>query len=435
MKKLLLSAGLIFCAFCATAQKGAGTSGGASGSSISAAGDFTLEVDHPGGQGARIKSQSSYSVVDVDGMGDASVRFKSDGVFQWMLWNFQDDFRIGKHGSLLNDPAIFIENDNNFVGIGDDNPLLRMHVFGGSESIGSATGFMAIGNDGSSHMNLDPNEIDSYLSSGEGTTLYLNYNAEAPVYIRDELNVIGFAGIGTTAPQEKLTVRDGDFLLETGSTDKVLIENSGSGSGGEITLNTNTGVKSIEIRASDGTGLAGEILMYDPSDNSKTMEIDGDWSGSGKSRIVVDELQITGGSDLSEYFDVLPSESSIEPGTVLSVSSDGSAKLEASKLAYDAKVVGVVSGANGVSTGLMLQQSGNEKTDGEYPVAIAGRVYVKAEASQGAIRPGDLLTSSAVEGYAQKVKRYKKAQGAIIGKALTGLDEGEGYVLVLLGVK
>jgi hypothetical protein len=73
--------------------------------------------------------------------------------------------------------------------------------------------------------------------------------------------------------------------------------------------------------------------------------------------------------------------------------------------------------------------------DGQYPVALAGRVYVMATHEGGFIRPGDLLTSSSTPGKAMKVKKLRKAQGAIIGKAMTSLDSEDGMVLVLVNLQ
>jgi hypothetical protein len=65
-------------------------------------------------------------------------------------------------------------------------------------------------------------------------------------------------------------------------------------------------------------------------------------------------------------------------------------------------------------------------------VALTGRVYCWADASNGPIEPGDLLTTSNTPGHAMKVANYAEAQGAIIGKAMTGLKEGKGLVMVLV---
>jgi hypothetical protein len=59
-------------------------------------------------------------------------------------------------------------------------------------------------------------------------------------------------------------------------------------------------------------------------------------------------------------------------------------------------------------------------------------VYVLADASNGAIKPGDLLTTSDTPGYAMKVTDYARAQGAILGKAMSGLGDGKGMVLMLV---
>ena len=65
-------------------------------------------------------------------------------------------------------------------------------------------------------------------------------------------------------------------------------------------------------------------------------------------------------------------------------------------------------------------------------VALTGRVYVLADASNGAIHPGDLLTTSRTPGHAMKVTDHTRGQGAILGKAMTGLSKGKGMVLVLV---
>ena len=51
--------------------------------------------------------------------------------------------------------------------------------------------------------------------------------------------------------------------------------------------------------------------------------------------------------------------------------------------------------------------------------ALSGRVYALADASNGAIKPGDLLTSSDIPGHCMKVTDSHLAQGAIIGKAMS----------------
>jgi hypothetical protein len=62
------------------------------------------------------------------------------------------------------------------------------------------------------------------------------------------------------------------------------------------------------------------------------------------------------------------------------------------------------------------------------PVALSGRVAVRADVSFGAIRAGDFLTSSPVPGVAMRAT----TAGPTLGMALEALSEGAGRVLVLV---
>lgn len=153
-------------------------------------------------------------------------------------------------------------------------------------------------------------------------------------------------------------------------------------------------------------------------------------------RTVTKVLQITGGSDLSEQFDVQAYRNRIQPapGMVVCIDAANPGELVVCGQAYSTVVAGVISGAGGVQPGMLMGQDGTP-ADGEHPVALTGRVYVQADASQGAIRPGDLLTTSATPGHAMKAADRDRAQGAILGKAMTALDEGTGLVLVLVSLQ
>ncbi len=61
-------------------------------------------------------------------------------------------------------------------------------------------------------------------------------------------------------------------------------------------------------------------------------------------------------------------------------------------------------------------------------VALAGRVPVKADASFGAIRPGDYLTSSPIPGVAMKAT----GPGPVVGTALEPLADGSGLIEVFV---
>ena len=143
-------------------------------------------------------------------------------------------------------------------------------------------------------------------------------------------------------------------------------------------------------------------------------------------------LEITGGADLSEWFDVRPERDCLPaPGMLVSIDAQRPGGLSISKEAYDRKIAGIISGAGGINPGMLMGQKGT-KADGASPVALNGRVYCWADASTGPIEPGDLLTSSDTHGHAMRASDCTKARGAILGKAMSRLKTGRGLVLVLV---
>jgi len=142
-----------------------------------------------------------------------------------------------------------------------------------------------------------------------------------------------------------------------------------------------------------------------------------------------DELQISGGADIAEPFDIKSPET-VRPGMVVAIDPENPGKLKVASKAYDRCVAGIVSGAGGVRPGVTMMQE--DLLDGGYPVALTGRVYALCDAAHGPVEPGDLLTTSATPGHAMKVTDYPKSQGTILGKAMTRLEKGTGLVLVLV---
>jgi len=144
--------------------------------------------------------------------------------------------------------------------------------------------------------------------------------------------------------------------------------------------------------------------------------------------LYVRTLTIMGGADLAEPFQV--SDKEIPQGSVVIIDEDAPGHLKLSAQPYDTKVAGVVSGANGVQPGIRMRQAG--VLDGTENIALTGRVYVRADAGSGPIRVGDLLTTSSTPGHAMRVTDGARAQGAILGKAMSSLAAGRGMVLVLV---
>ena len=139
-------------------------------------------------------------------------------------------------------------------------------------------------------------------------------------------------------------------------------------------------------------------------------------------------LTIRGGADLAEPFAM--SHQGVAPGMVVVIDAENPGKLRRSTAAYDRKVAGIVSGANGIHAGISMIDE--QQLEAGENVALSGRVFVKANTSGGAIAPGDLLTTSDIPGEAMKAADHSRAQGAILGKAMTALSKNDGTVLVLV---
>lgn len=193
-------------------------------------------------------------------------------------------------------------------------------------------------------------------------------------------------------------------------------------------------------------GSAGFVARNPVTGSIWTVGVDGAGSFSffhngvgGQSVVSMPVLQITGGSDIAEPYDVAPAVSGDEeilprPGMVVSIDAERIGKLKVAAKAYDAAVAGIISGANGVATGMTLTQAGTA-AHGELPVAKVGRVWVYADAdANGPITAGDLLTTSETPGHAMRAEAGKAA-GSALGKAMSPLKEGKGMVLVLVGLQ
>ncbi len=144
---------------------------------------------------------------------------------------------------------------------------------------------------------------------------------------------------------------------------------------------------------------------------------------------VTGDIRLTN-ADCAEDFDV-DGAVTLEPGTVIILGHEGG--LSTSHKAYDKCVAGVISGAGDYKPGIVLdkqQAMGNRQ-----PVALLGKVYCKVDATCGSIGVGDLLTTSDTPGHAMKVLDSTRALGAIIGKALRPLKEGQGLIPILIALQ
>jgi len=91
---------------------------------------------------------------------------------------------------------------------------------------------------------------------------------------------------------------------------------------------------------------------------------------------------------------------------------------------YSAQIFGVISTSPQQVIGADIKHQGAHPM----PVALMGRVPVRATDENGPIKAGDYLTAASSPGAAMRATE----PGHVIGKALTGLDQGEGYVMAFV---
>lgn len=273
----------------------------------------------------------------------------------------------------------------------------------------------------------DLNFFHGYYQTGSGGIFSTRQYVYIPrMVIKDSGNV----GIGNIAPRHQLSLGRGPTWTKNGWGGAMELENASAiawkanAAGNRFGIGqTNTGL--YFFRTASDPGTTGAPAVYDMSISDAGV-------------VSVRTLQITGGSDFAENFDVSVPEAAgktetaqVEPGMVVSIDPARPGSLMLTTQAYDQRVAGIISGAGGVRPGMTMSQEGT-LAHGKHPVALNGRVYCYVDATQGTVEPGDLLTTSDTPGHAMKVTDPAQAQGAIIGKAMTGLKEGRGLVLVLV---
>jgi len=183
--------------------------------------------------------------------------------------------------------------------------------------------------------------------------------------------------------------------------------------GGVASFFSDAGTRIAEIGARNEGDHFGSARFYD-NKGAVSVEVGSLPDGSPGGVWVGGEKKL----DYAETFD-LARRDNVVPGSVMSMSDDG-AGLVLSSSAYDAKVVGVISGAGGYQAA--FQAGARADGSADMPIAMAGRVFVRTNCSNGAVRVGDLLVASASPGVAMRSSEPARQTGAVIGKALRPLQ-------------
>ncbi len=298
----------------------------------------------------------------------------------------------------------------------------------------------------------------------QGAQLFINNIAEAG-NVDTILNLHnGEVGIGTATPSAKLTVetaRAGPLVLvrNTSGSDGLRSESTGNGhglsgasvshTGTEGASETGAGVHGLSNR---GPGLKGEsnsgpgltVQTIQGANVIEARRINQLIFVVTQSGAVLADGPFGGPADFAELLPVT-AEADCEPGDVLMIAPDG--HVARANTCNATNLAGVYSTRPGflgdmrhgsLDTAAAADGTDAPADDRWVPVAMMGVVPVKVTADTGAIRPGDLLSSSCTPGHARRAEPVRiegieiYRPGTVIGKALQPLESGTGTINVLL---
>jgi len=228
--------------------------------------------------------------------------------------------------------------------------------------------------------------------------------------------------IGNTGNEGDLIVRDASnrevFHFDAGNA---VLRIGTAGNEGDISVRDNNDTEVFQFDAGNAVLRVGNVdnegdIIVRNEDGAEVIHLNGSTGDI-----------ILSNADAAEHFDLADAVEAA-PGAVMVLNSTG--KLELASNPYDKKVVGVVAGAGNYRPGILLDHRNNAAQ--RVPISVLGKVTCQADASFGSIEVGDLLTTSPTAGHAMKASDPFLAFGAVIGKALSPLNEGSGLVDVLI---
>jgi hypothetical protein len=247
------------------------------------------------------------------------------------------------------------------------------------------------------------------------------YGDDAAYFLgRDVVNDIEYAmGVSIKGGAFAGAMTAHDFWLRTNNINRVTIK----ANSGNVGIGTTSPSAALEVHGSDANLLA----LYDPAESTANAKFrvtkagdvraDGTYYGANFN---------TGSADVAERINV---SEWVEAGNVVEIDPEHPGFFRKSKSAYSKKVAGIIS----TSPGVILGNSFNEDTDNwedNRPVlAVTGRVPCMVSAENGPVSIGDLLVASSTPGVAMKGDS-EEAIGAVVGKAMEPLEQGEGTIVV-----
>ena len=292
---------------------------------------------------------------------------------------------------------------------------------------------------------------DIYLFAVDGN---INEHDTATIHLGGDGGFIRLGGSG----------QDGDLFVKNANGQNTVrldgqygnIVLGGDGQDGDVIVNNATGQETIRLNGESAEGVLGGneepgYLYLRTSEGENTIRLDGKYGnialgGNGQDGDIfirdqngTDTIRLDGNSgdiqllnaDCAEEFELVDGVVAA-PGTVVEICPGR--QVAPSQSAYNQRVVGVVSGAGDYKPGIVLDRQ-RENGRLRVPVALMGKVFCRVDAQHEPIVAGDLLTTSPTSGHAMKVTSPHRALGAIIGKALEDLPQGQGLIPILVALQ
>jgi hypothetical protein len=251
----------------------------------------------------------------------------------------------------------------------------------------------------------------------------------------------GLDGLSTSADGVLGTSSTGTGVVGVSTSGRAVSGLSGSGDGVVGNSTSADGVFAVTSHPSGGSTAAaveadnastGDIFIGE-GNGVRVARIDG--SGKG----YFDGGTQNSGADYAESMKASVSAKTLAPGDVLAIDPQNGNEVRLSDHPDSQLVVGVYSTKPSVLA--VGNHSIGDSLAGNVPVGMLGIIPTNVSAENGPVKPGDLLTTAAIPGYAMKAKPVVIGgvsiypTGAILGKALQPLDASRGVIDVLVTLR
>lgn len=321
--------------------------------------------------------------------------------------------------ALLGQVPINVNTEGGAISAGDhltisSSPGVAMRLNGPGHAIGVALEDHASG----------VGQIEVYVNPGWHAAEAIAFDGTSNVFTTDFLFEETATADATTQGRasQALSFRGSGWNGSSADdVDMTLLADVNSSGDYRLSVQNDTGTEVAFINDEGDLALAGRLYPSDRGSLQTEKYIFYDSTGSpGMDYMRTNAAGWGVGSyDFAEMF---PSLDELAPGEIVVFADDKEHIKRSGNLPYDRQVAGIVSTRPGFLAG--------EFIDGHVPVALAGRVPTYVTNENGAIAPGDPLTTSSKPGYAMKATE----PGPIVGYAMEASNETTDSIIVYVNV-